>query len=181
MRTPKNQQPALAGDVRPVIYERMRNCSSRVLSAFAGSQNNHDELLWGLTQGVGQLAAVLLNTAACEERLVRIGAFVTGWVESLGSADVFTRISAERGRQSLLLRQGKLLFNCSSIVVDPRRKLRVIVEELGEVAEALFRLEASDSKASREHLITELVQVAAVAVAWLEALLQPEGAARQAI
>ena len=177
MRTPKNKQPALVGDVRPVIYERMRNCSSRILSAFAGRQKNHDELLWGLTQGVGQLAAVLMNTAACEERLTRIGAFVIGWVESqgLGSTDVFTRITAERERQNILLRQGKLLFNCSSPVVDPRRKLRVIVEELGEVAQAVDWLEASESKANREHLIEELIQVAAVAVAWLEALLQPEG------
>ena len=110
MRTPKNKQPALVGDVRPVIYERMRNCSSRILSAFAGRQKNHDELLWGLTQGVGQLASVLMNTAACEERLTRIGAFVIGWVESqgLGSTDVFTRITAERERQNILLRQGKL-------------------------------------------------------------------------
>ena len=176
MRTPKNKQPLLAGDVRPVIYERMRNCSSRVLSAFAGRQKNQDELLWGLTQGVGQLAAVLMNEAASEERLTRIGAFVIGWVESqgLGSTDVFTRITAERERQNILLRQGKFSYTCASPVADPRRKLRVIVEELGEVAEALFRLEASECKANREHLIEELIQVAAVAVAWLEALLQPE-------
>jgi NTP pyrophosphatase (non-canonical NTP hydrolase) len=49
---------------------------------------------------------------------------------------------------------------------DPVR-LRVLVEEVGEVAEAMGRPE--DGNGTRD-LRTELVQVAAVAVAWIEAL-----------
>ena len=174
MRTPKNKAAALAGDVRPVIYERMRNCSSRVLG-FDGLKS-HDDRLAMLCEGIGQLALCIKapKTWARENQLVRIAAYCAGWVESMESADVFTRITAERERQNLLLRQGKFSYTCASPVADPRRKLRVIVEELGEVAEALFRLEASECKANREHLIEELIQVAAVAVAWLDALLQPE-------
>ena len=46
----------------------------------------------------------------------------------------------------------------------------MLTEEIGEVAEAIDLLEQVDSRARREHLITEIVQVAAVAVAWLESL-----------
>ncbi len=46
-------------------------------------------------------------------------------------------------------------------------RLRVLVEEVGEVAEAMGRPE--DGNGTRD-LRTELTQVAAVAVAWLEAL-----------
>lgn len=46
-------------------------------------------------------------------------------------------------------------------------RLRVLAEEFGEVAEAMGRPEDGNGK---RDLRTELVQVAAVAVAWLEAL-----------
>lgn len=46
---------------------------------------------------------------------------------------------------------------------DPHKKLSILVEEVGEVAEALLDRQSDDE------LRDELVQVAAVAVAWLEA------------
>ena len=46
-------------------------------------------------------------------------------------------------------------------------RLRVLAEEFGEVAEAMGRPEDGNGK---RDLFTELVQVAAVAVAWIEAL-----------
>lgn len=46
-------------------------------------------------------------------------------------------------------------------------RLRVLVEEVGEVAEAMGRPEDGNG---RHDLRSELVQVAAVAVAWIEGL-----------
>ena len=55
--------------------------------------------------------------------------------------------------------------DCSSAQVSPIVKVAVLTEECGEVARAV--LDDSDG------LTAELVQVAAVAVAWLEALPVP--------
>lgn len=88
--------------------------------------------------------------------------------------DVFARIAQERHRQNTLFVEGHISFNCSSRVVDPHRKLRVLVEEVGEVARELENLENNTGYATekkiRQCLVNELTQVAAVAVAWLEAL-----------
>lgn len=49
---------------------------------------------------------------------------------------------------------------------DPLRALRVLVEEVGEVADAIPR----EKGGSEEHLALELRQVAATAMIWLENL-----------
>ena len=87
--------------------------------------------------------------------------------------DVMALIAAERIRQKQLLRDGKILFNCDSPVVSYDRKLRILVEEIGEVAEAIDLLETcrpgyAPSKRMKALLRAELIQVATVAVAWLE-------------
>lgn len=51
-------------------------------------------------------------------------------------------------------------------------RLRVLAEEFGEVAEAMGRPEDGNGKGD---LRTELVQTAAVCVAWLEAMDDDEG------
>lgn len=51
--------------------------------------------------------------------------------------------------------------DCSSAAVPAQVKVAVLVEECGEIARAVL-----DN--NREQLRTELIQVAAVAVAWLE-------------
>ena len=84
--------------------------------------------------------------------------------------DVMTLVADERVRQNALFAEGKIPFNCASRIADPNRKLRVLVEEVGEVAEALDALENKKDWKRFDHLREELVQVAAVAVAWLEAL-----------
>ena len=87
---------------------------------------------------------------------------------------VFERIAQERSRQRMLLLNGTHLFSPDSPVADANRKLRVLVEEVGEVAEVIDRLEfphtSRREQILRDHLQDELVQVAAVAVAWLESL-----------
>ena len=78
-------------------------------------------------------------------------------------AEVYALINAERDQQAIkwgpphAWGQG----DCSSPDVDDRTKAAVLMEEAGEVARAI--LDGHDLRA-------ELVQVAAVAVAWLEAI-----------
>lgn len=79
--------------------------------------------------------------------------------------DVFKLITAERDRQSdrWSAPHGWGQGDCSSPDVEPIVKVAVLTEEAGEVARAV--LDSTDGD-----LRTELVQVAAVAVAWLEGM-----------
>lgn len=76
-------------------------------------------------------------------------------------AEVYRLIDAERDQQAIkwgpphAWGQG----DCSSPDVDERTKAAVLAEECGEVARAVL---------DGQGLTRELVQVAAVAVAWLE-------------
>ena len=91
---------------------------------------------------------------------------------------VLGRIIAERRRQEELAKAGKLPFTCADPLLDSggdhALKMAVLMEEVGEVAKevyerSVYEVEEEDPNAK---LRTELVQVAAVAVAWLEALEQ---------
>lgn len=79
--------------------------------------------------------------------------------------DIFAAIDAERGRQADKW-GGPHPWgdgDCSSPAVRDSTKLMVLSEECGEVARAVLDLDADATR-------TELIQAAAVAVAWLEAL-----------
>ncbi len=79
--------------------------------------------------------------------------------------DVYALIDGERDQQALKWaaphRWG--VGDCSSRMVDATTKAAVLSEECGEVARAVLDHD-------QDHLRVELVQVAAVAVAWLEGL-----------
>jgi NTP pyrophosphatase (non-canonical NTP hydrolase) len=79
--------------------------------------------------------------------------------------DAYALIDAERTRQAEKWTPphdwGR--GDCSSWEVEPTTKAAVLAEECGEVARAVLDNRPDD-------LRTELVQVAAVAVAWLESL-----------
>ena len=95
---------------------------------------------------------------------------------------ILEKIWLERLRQKQLLREGRIAFACASPVVSHDRKLRVLAEEIGEVAGAIDRIEnfnplrqpraelSEPSTRARKQLCDELTQVAAVAIAWLESL-----------
>lgn len=96
---------------------------------------------------------------------------------------VINAIWLERLRQQDLFRAGKFSFNCATMGILPDRKLRVVMEELGEVAQAIDALECAVQKPSesedafvrrlkklRAELRAEITQVAACCVAWLESL-----------
>lgn len=83
--------------------------------------------------------------------------------EQLARAIVIEKIAAERKRQNELKAQGKFTYTAADDV-SPFKKLAILGEELGEVAKALNE---GDDLAS---LQAELIQVAAVAIAWAEGI-----------
>jgi hypothetical protein len=89
--------------------------------------------------------------------------------ESLERA--FHAVQAERCRQLELYQDEKIPFTCDSDDIQLTSKLGVLMEEVGEVAREVN--EADNSLRPDEalkRLRTELIQVAAVAVAWAESL-----------
>jgi NTP pyrophosphatase (non-canonical NTP hydrolase) len=78
--------------------------------------------------------------------------------------DIWAQIIKERGRQAAKWNRNHEWGHgdCSSDAVSPAVKVAVLAEECGEVARAALdgTLDLKD----------ELIQVAAVAVAWLESL-----------
>jgi hypothetical protein len=87
-------------------------------------------------------------------------------------------VERERARQELLKREGRFPATCADDVSDLRR-LAILTEEFLEVLQARMLMVAqlvndeADGKPRPEHLAhlrAELVQVAAVCVAWREAL-----------
>jgi hypothetical protein len=83
-------------------------------------------------------------------------------------AEIFEQIGAERDRQERAVAAGRHLGWCSC--ADPSTpteyRLAVLAEEFGEVAKALNEMRVGEPADLR----AELVQVAAVATAWIEGL-----------
>ena len=72
-------------------------------------------------------------------------------------------IRAERFRQEALVEQGKFEYTCASSFLDSESKFLILGEAVGEVARAVPEQDLANLK-------EELIQVAAVCVAWLESL-----------
>ena len=86
------------------------------------------------------------------------------------TAKVLLEVLDERRRQEQLFLDGKLGWNCSHVDVDLSLKHLALAEEFGEVAkEACLCVEGLGDGG---RLRAELLQVAAVAVAWAESILQ---------
>lgn len=83
----------------------------------------------------------------------------------MNRAVIYAAIDAERNRQRAKFEDVHAWGegDCSSHAVTPIVKVAVLSEECGEVARAVLDLDD-------DGLRSELVQVAAVAVAWLESL-----------
>lgn len=77
-------------------------------------------------------------------------------------------IAAERQRQRELLATGKIKEDVASPAMPAPAKFRVLFEECGEVAHAIDQVAHHGLAVGNVH--TELIQVAAVCVAWLESL-----------
>ena len=141
-------------------------------------QVSADQKLLGLAKALGWIAAGVENhqTAIVGDELECLLGFTFGWLMQLGEEMPFDKIHAERVRQEKLFRTGKITLNVASPTPDVKRKLRVLVEEVGEVAQAIDQLELAENSPRgrmqywRFHLCEELIQVAAVTVAWMESL-----------
>lgn len=82
------------------------------------------------------------------------------------TAPILEMVAAERLRQ-IIKWGGRDADGVENPATSNYVRLRVLAEEFGEVAEAMGRPEDGNGKRNLE---TELVQVAAVCVAWLEGL-----------
>lgn len=90
-----------------------------------------------------------------------------------GATDiVLALVAAERERQEVLKRSGRFKHTCADTGLTDAQKLCILTEELGEVARAVQ--EAADTAGDKhgKDLMEELVQVAAVAVAWVEGVMK---------
>lgn len=89
--------------------------------------------------------------------------------------DLLYEVMEERERQSRLLAAGRIPYDCASPSVLCTAKLPVLMEEVGEVSVEINNiLDPNLNDVVRAHarrdLRAELIQVAAVAVAWAESL-----------
>ena len=84
-------------------------------------------------------------------------------VDGTATLGVLLAVHSERQHQEQLAREGKFAYTCADAIPD-RDRLLVLIEEVGEVARAVL------GNADAGNLRAELVQVAAVAVAWVEGL-----------
>jgi hypothetical protein len=91
---------------------------------------------------------------------------------------VLQRVVKERARQEMLCRNGKFSMTCADPNLPNGGKMMVLAEEFGEVAKAAWELydiqPGQDEVAKTIALKTELIQLAAVAVAWAESIIQDE-------
>lgn len=92
---------------------------------------------------------------------------------------IWADILKERVRQEELKAAGKFKYTCADSNMLSSEKYLVLAEEVGEVARAVLNLQnfAFDYSSDLGKVREELVQVAAVSVAWLEfidSILYPE-------
>jgi NTP pyrophosphatase (non-canonical NTP hydrolase) len=76
--------------------------------------------------------------------------------------DLVNQIKSERRRQEYLKAEGKFPATCADDIPNGDR-LAVLVEEVGEVASAM-------QDADAYQLVRELIEVIAVATAWLQSI-----------
>jgi hypothetical protein len=98
------------------------------------------------------------------------------------TGDILARVHTERYRQDDLKAQGKFPWSCADKMnpdtngqdaIKPAEKLAVLAEEFGEVSSIVCKLQANRDEAkavSIKKLQKELIEVAAVCVAWAESL-----------
>lgn len=97
---------------------------------------------------------------------------------------IFAQIVEERARQEQLREIGRFDHTCASLALSEERKLAIVAEEIGEMAKEVTEIgftfdrlrrtgDETWKQAIRHHqtnLRKELIQSAAVLVAWLEAI-----------
>jgi hypothetical protein len=82
---------------------------------------------------------------------------------------VLNEVAKERVRQDTLKREGKFRHTLNDRLMDDGEKLACLAEELGEIGKAMLhnRMLVSDGGGD---IRTELIQLAALSVAWVEGI-----------
>ena len=88
----------------------------------------------------------------------------------MDTTDVLILVRRERARQDELKNAGRFKATCADDYLDDAEKLAVLMEEVGECARAVLERDRLVSDTHYANLKQELIQVAAVAVAWAESL-----------
>jgi NTP pyrophosphatase (non-canonical NTP hydrolase) len=83
-------------------------------------------------------------------------------------------ITVERDRQEKLCKAGKFPWTCANVQHNAFEKLPILGEEVGEVSRVMseYLIGNLTGDERNSELYKELIQVAAVAAAWCEALIQ---------
>lgn len=84
--------------------------------------------------------------------------------------EALSAIRKERARQEQLKAQGKFANTCADAGISNAERFMVLAEEFGEVGHELNEAIGEGRILNMTKLRTELVQVAAVCVAWCEAI-----------
>ncbi len=90
--------------------------------------------------------------------------------EAKATDAVLLDVDKERRRQESLRLMGRFPSTCASSSMSDFHKLAVLAEEFGEVAQHLAEESINPKRRNVPALRQELIQVAAVAVAWCESL-----------
>ena len=85
-------------------------------------------------------------------------------------AVIFSDIAAERARQEALKRSGRFRWTLADADMPDADRLAALGEEYGEVCRALLEAHGEVADVHGKELRKELIQVAAVVVAWVERL-----------
>ncbi len=83
------------------------------------------------------------------------------------TANVIGDVYAERCRQNVLKKEGRFKFTCADPIPNTER-LAILMEEIGEASRAILEMEKLANDVHNVNLRKELVQCAAVLVAWIE-------------
>lgn len=86
------------------------------------------------------------------------------------SLTVLNSIAEERDRQEDLKAEGRFKYTCADAEMNPFEKYAVLGEEFGEVGRALLEKGELANDKHGVSLEKELIQVAAVAMAWVESI-----------
>ena len=160
----KNRRQPMVTAVFGQIEAQLRLTNDRA----AARDFSMDVRLAWLAGHVGNVA----NSTSCADNLLRVAAVTVAWLEAMELPAVFvhTSITEERLRQRQLFADKNISLAADAPATECWRKLRVLVAGLGRVAQAVEELEAGPrNNFVRNRLMAELVEVAAVAIVWLEA------------
>jgi glycerol dehydrogenase-like iron-containing ADH family enzyme len=94
--------------------------------------------------------------------------YLTGYDDANG--EVLEAIRRERFRQEDLKSKGKFAYSCADGGMSNAERLTVLAEELGEVSHEVNEGIGTGRVIDMKKLRKELIEVAAVACAWIEAI-----------